>query len=230
MYSIIYEGKIIDVVKNPTFVKVLPSGHVAFTDKVSANGIISSDRKTIYSFEPVNRKNVKVVTINEISEKELSRLKSLLSSGQEITADKVLLNKSINEAINNLSKICNSRITDGFIIRLSDGKKHNFRLTPEDQINLLNLENQLNSSTQTFIYHATREPCKTFTREEVVKIIKAYRTHVLYHTTYFNVAKQYLNSLVDVDKVNRFTYGTDVSRATDDKVIKQILKNGGGLW
>jgi hypothetical protein len=102
-------------------------------------------------------------------------------------------------------------------------------LTTEDQLNLLNLENQLNNGAQTFIYHATGEPCKSFTREEVIKIIKAYRQHLLYHTTYFNVAKQYVKSFVDIDAVKAFTYGTDLSNIPKDKTVKQILKNGGSL-
>ena len=230
MYSIIYESKIIDVVQNPTFIKVLLSGHVAFTDKASANGILGSDNKTIYAFEPVNYKNAKVVSMEEISEEEFSKLRGLLNSGYEITADRLALTSAIAEAILKLSEICNSKIIEGFSIRLSDNEKHNFRLTTEDQLNLLNLENQLNSGAYTFVYHATGEPCKIFTREEVVKIVKAYRRHVLYHTTYFNIAKQYINSLVDIDKVVEFTYGMDVSKATDNEVIEQILKNGGNLW
>ena len=35
--------------------------------------------------------------------------------------------------------------------------------------------------------------------------------------------------MVDIEKINRFTYGTDVSEATDDIVIKQLLKNGGNF-
>lgn len=229
-YSIICDDKIIDIVQRPVFIKVLPSGHVAFTDKASANGIIGSDEKTIYSFEPVNRKNVKVAIISEISENEFNRLNGLLNSGKAITADFKALTVAINKTINNLSEICNSKIVEGFSVRLSDGKKHNFRLTTEDQLNLLNLENQLNLSTdQTFVYHETGELCRVYTRNEIAKVIKAFKQHILYHTTYFNVARQYIKSLVDIDKVNEFTYGTDVSSVTTDKVIKQILKDGGKL-
>jgi hypothetical protein len=39
--------------------------------------------------------------------------------------------------------------------------------------------------------------------------------------------KQYINAQVNIEKVNLFTYGMDVSSAVDDIVIKQILKNGG---
>jgi hypothetical protein len=228
-YSIIYNKKIIDIVQKPTFVKVLPSGHIAFTDKASANGVVGSNAKTIYAFEPVARKNTKVVTINEISESEFNRLKNLLNSNQEITADKVALEEAIQETISNLSELCHNKIINGFSVRLSDGEKHNFRLTTEDQLNLLTLESQLNSGVQTFVYHATGEPCRVFSRNEICKIINAFKQHILYHTTYFNVAKQYVASLVNIDEVKAFTYGINVARATNDDTIKQILANGGSL-
>lgn len=230
MYSIIYQNMIIDVVQNPTFVRVLPSGHVAFTDKASANGIIGSDRKTIYGFEQINRKNIKIVTINEISENEFNRLTSLLNSGKKISADSTALLTAIDKVICRLSEDCNNKIVEGFAIKLSDGKKHSFRLTVEDQLNLINLENQLNdSSNKAFVYHETGEPCKVFSRADMSKIIKAFRQHVLYHTTYFNVAKQYVKSLAYIEAVNTFTYGVNVINATKDALIKQILKSGGSL-
>lgn len=227
MYSIVYEGKIIDVIQNPTFIKVLPSGHVAFTDKSSANGIKGSDDKTLYTFEATCREGIKVVTINEISENEFNRLKCLLNSNQKITADKDTLDTAINNAISSLSEACNAKITEGFSLRLSDSKKHTFSLTTEDQLNLLNLENQLNSGAQSFIYHAAGEPCQVFTREDFIKIIKAYRKHVLFHTTYFNVAKQYLKSLTDVDKVFNFYYGMSITWKAKDSTIQKILQDGG---
>lgn len=228
MYSIIYQNKIIDVVQNPTFVKVLPSGHVTFTDKASANGIIGSDKKTIYGLKEVNRPSTKVVTIEEISKKEFSRLKSLLNSGKIITADAADLENAINTAINKLSEACNKKIIEGFSIRLSDDKKHSFRLTVEDQLNLLNIENQLKYSVQnTFVYHETGKLCSTFSRNDMTKIINAFKQHTLYHTTYFNVAKQYVSSLVNIDEVKAFVYGNNVSSIVKDAEIKQILKNGG---
>lgn len=228
-YSIICDDKIIDIVQKPTFVKVLPSGRVAFTDKASANGIASSDGKTIYTFESVARKNTKVVIINEISENEFNRLKNLLNSNQEITADAGTLKQAIDAAIHKLSEVCHNKITEGFSVRLSDGNVHNFRLTTEDQLNLLTLESLLNSGAQTFIYHATNEPCKVFSRSEMNKVINMFKQHILYHTTYFNVAKQYIASLVNIDEVTSFTYGNTVDGVVTDKAIRQILKNGGSL-
>ena len=228
-YSIICNDKIIDIIQKPTFVKVLPSGRVAFTDKASANGIVSSDGKTIYTFEIIGRKNTKIATINEISENEFNRLKSLLNSNQAISANSKALKSAIDKAINKLSDTCHSKITEGFSIRLSDGKMHSFRLTAEDQLNLLTLEGLLNGGAQSFVYHATNEPCKVFSRSEMSKIINAFKQHILYHTTYFNVAKQYITSLVNINEVTSFSYGHSVDGVVTDTAIRQILKNGGSL-
>ena len=227
MYKIIQDDKVIDVVRYPRFVSFLPSGHVAITDKTSAKGIVGSDNKTLYSFH--NRPGYITVSIEEITSEELERLQGLLGSGQDISANESALAIAKREKIKQLSNICKTKITSGFSVVLSDGEPYNFKLTTEDQLNLISIEGQLNAGAETFIYHATDQPCKFFSREDMIKIISAFKRYTLYHTTYFNVAKQYINSLVDIEKVNTFTYDTDVSEVIDDKVIKQILKNGGNL-
>jgi hypothetical protein len=229
MYKIICDNKIVDVVKIPYFFKILSTGHVSYTDKSSAQGIVGSDNRTLYAFAPIARRKLDVVTIEEITPKELERLQGLLSSGQEPSADESALAGAKREIIKRLSSICKNKITAGFSVVLSDGKSYSFKLTTEDQLNLMSIEGQLNAGAETFLYHATNQPCRFFSREDMTKIISTFKRYTLYHTTYFNVAKQYINSLVDIEKVNLFTYGTDVSSAVDDVVIKQILKNGGNL-
>lgn len=229
MYKIIQNDKVIDVVQYPKFVCFLPTGHVAMTDCSSAQGIVGSDNKTLYSFKPVSHKNVSVATIKEITLEELNRLKYLLSSGQEPVADKDALAAAKSNTIRRLSSICKDKITAGFSIILSDDKTYDFKLTPEDQLNLMTIENQLNSGVDVFLYHATDEPCRFFSRKDMVKVVTAFRQHIQYHTTYFNIAKQYINALTDIKKVNNFTYGNDVASFATDPVIKQILKNGGNL-
>lgn len=229
MYKIIQDNKIIDIVNIPRFVKFLSSGHIAITDKASAQGIVGSDQETIYSFGPVGQQNFSIVTIAEIDTEEFSRLQSLLNSGQEISADESALEIAKREVIKRLSNICKYKITAGFSIRLSDENFYDFKLTTEDQLNLMTIENQINSGAESFIYHATDQPCRFFNREDMIKIIKSFKQYTLYHTTYFNAAKQYIKSLVDIEKIKLFTYGTDISDTVTDKVIKQILKNGGNL-
>jgi hypothetical protein len=152
-----------------------------------------------------------------------------LNSGKEPSADESALAAAKRNVIKQISEICKTKITSGFSVELSDGAAYNFKLTTEDQLNLLSLENQLNSGAETFIYHATNQPCRFFSREDMTKIITIFKRYTLYHTTYFNVAKQYINSLHDIEQVNRFMYGDDVSSVVDNIVIKQILKNGGNF-
>lgn len=224
MYKIIQNNKIVDVVKHPQFVSFLASGHIAMTDRTSAEGIVGSDNRTIYSFKPVS--SYPVATIEEISINELERLQSLLGSGQELAADETILVKTKKKALQRLSSKCKASISAGFSVLLSDYESYNFKLTAEDQLNLMSIEGQLNAGAETIIYHATNQPCKVFSRDDMLKVVKAFRRHVTYHTTYFNVAKQYINSLTDIEKINQFSYGTDVSGVVTDKSIKQILTSG----
>lgn len=228
MYKIIQNDKVVDVVKYPRFLRFLKSG-VAITDQTSAQGIAGSDNKTIYSFNPVKGHDTIVAAIKEITLEEFERLQSLLSSGQKPSADESALAKAKRETINRLSSICKAKITTGFSIELSDGKKHSFKLTAEDQLNLLSLENQLNAGAEMFLYHETGQPCRFFARQDMSKIISTFRRYTMYHTTYFNVAKQYINSLVNTEQVLMFTYGTDVTSATDNVTIRRILINGGNF-
>jgi hypothetical protein len=227
MYKIIQNNKVIDVVRYPQFISFLASGHITMTDKTSAEGIVSSDNKTIYSFQP--RLGYLEVTIAEINSKEFERLQGLLDSHQEVCADESTLMRARQEKVKRLSAQCKTKIYAGFSIMLADGESYKFKLTAEDQLNLMSIENQLNAGAETVIYHATNQPCKIFLREDMLKVITAFRRHITYHTTYFNVAKQYINSLTDMEEINNFDYGTDVSIAVKDRAIKQILRNGADL-
>lgn len=228
MYKVVHDGKVIDIIEQPKFVRFLTSCHIAFTDKASAQGIVGSDGTTVYSFKQIPNKSYTIVSLDRISsDKELERYKNLLSSGQEISADEAALTQAKQTKIKSLSSQCNNLITSGFSIELSDGNKYTFKLTQEDQINLMLIENQLTAGESSFVYHATNQPCKIYSREDMVKIIRAFRKHVLYHTTYFNAAKQYINALSSVEKVNIFRYGQDISESVNDKVISKILKSGG---
>ena len=227
MYKIIYDGQVIDVVRNPKFLRFLSSGCVAITDKTSAQGIVGSDTETIYSFAPLADTAIRVVSIENIDIYEFNRLHSLLNSGKLASVAECELRHAKDAKIQVLSDTCKIKILNGFNISLSDHKDYSFRLTAEDQLNLLSLENQLAAGAETFVYHATGLPCQVFTRDDMKKIILAYRKHVLYHTTYFNAAKQYINSSTDLEQISTFVYGVDISGVVADPVLRQILLDGG---
>lgn len=223
MYKIICGSNVIDVVRHPSFIRFLTSGHITMTDKSSAQGLLGADMKTVYVFKAIPGTNYKTVTIKEISLEEFERLKGLLNSGEVISADDRALAEAKELKLKTLSNICKARITAGFKVQLSTGEQ-NFKLTLEDQVNLMQFENLLLAGEQTFIYHATDEPCKIYSREDITKILKAYRAHILYHTTYFNLTKQFLKSLNDIEKVNTFNYGDDITGSVEDPVLKAIVR------
>lgn len=229
MIKIIQNEKVIDVVRVPSFVKFLSSGHIAYTGQSSAEGVVGSDETTVYSFTPVDIQTAGVVTIEEITLDEFERLQALLSDGKEVIADESALSVAKKTMIRQLSSVCKNKITAGFEIVLSDGETYGFKLTTEDQLNLLIIENQINAGMETFVYHATNLPCKLFNKEDMLRVVNAFKSFTLYHTTYFNAAKQYINTLTSVDNINKFVYGMDVSEVIEDPILKQILKKGGAV-
>jgi hypothetical protein len=228
MYKIVQDNKIIDVIKYPKFIKFLATGHIAMTGRSTAEGVVGSDNEALYCFLPIKGRSLPVVQIAEINETEFSRLVNLLNSGQAIYADESALVKAKRVKLEALSIICKNKIVAGFSIALSDGQQ-SFKLTTEDQLNLMQIEAQLSSGESYFVYHATNQPCRLYNREDMAKIISAFRKHVLYHTTYYNSVKQYINSLSDLEKINMFSYGDDISDSVTDPVLRQIVKNGGNL-
>ena len=227
MYKIMQEGKVIDLINFPKFIKFLKSGLVTITNSFLAQGIIGSDDETIYCFSSILGKDYPVVTLEEISVEEFEKLQSLLDSSQKADDSVDMLEAAKQTKINSMSAMCKNKIISGFSVKLLDGYDHNFKLTTEDQLNLMLLESQLNSGESYFIYHATDSPCQVYLREDVIRILKTYKAHVIFHTTYFNTLKQYIKTLNDIEKVNSFVYGTDVTDFAVDPVIKQILRNGG---
>ena len=224
MYKIISDNRIIDVVDQPKFIRFLPTGHIALTDKANAHGIVGSDGSTLYSFMPVTGQSVTIVTIEEISETEFSRLSSLLNSEN---TEEARLAAARATYLSALSEACKNKIIEGFTLELSDGKFYNFRLTTEDQLNLILIENQLLAGDRYFVYHATNQPCKVYEKEDMARIVHAFRKHIQYHTTYYNAVKQYINSLSDINVIANFVYGTDIAEFIEDELLKQILKSGG---
>lgn len=227
MIKLVQDNRVVDVVKYPKYVKFLSPERIALTNKALAQGVVGSDGIKVYSYSPVDAKTAGVVTAIEICQEEYDRLLQLLSNNDCVSADEVSLAKIKDSVTRKLSETCKKNITDGFSVKLSDGKYYNFKLTVEDQLNLLMLENRLNAGATSFVYHATNMPCVVLSKKDAIKIIEAFRRHVLFHTTYFNAAKQYIKSLVDVEKVKAFEYGFDVSTEVSDSSIRKILQTGG---
>lgn len=215
MYKIIHDDIIIDVLKELRYVRYIPQlKKVALTGAVSAQGICGSSTGTYYALPnvsiPTIKSHWKVVDIVEISPEEYSFIVEAMSKGITLSASSEKLLDLKNAKILELSAKCHDSIINGIEIRLESGRRHHFRLTLEDQINLMEIERLLNSGATSIIYHSTGNECSTFSTSDIKRIILACNKHKFYHTTYFNLLKNCISNMIDVKSIKSLTYGDPI--------------------
>lgn len=106
MYKIIENNQIIDVMETISFVKYLPnSKRSVLIDERQANGILSSDKSTIYHIS--GSKNVfpegtKTVYYIKINKEEYDRLTTQLKENQQLSERVKELEKLVAELYNKI--------------------------------------------------------------------------------------------------------------------------------
>lgn len=227
MYKIIYDNLIIDVIDNPRYMRyMVKSGRMTITDKQNAHCVISSNNKELYLLQGVTRpegKEWKEVTMVEITQNEYNELFKLIASNRTIYANKNELSLVRNEKISELSSECHKSIINGISVLFSDNKYHKFDLTIEDQLNLLSLENEIKNGAKEVLYHEKNNMCKLYSSTDIEKLIMAAHDHKVYHTTYFNILKDYINSLYDINIIKDIYYGIELPYEYND-TLQKLLK------
>lgn len=194
-------------------------------------------------FTPVTSDKFEYVTatITTIEEEEYESLKATIDEGGEIvveddddtvTEETVvddLTNVTIEYAkevkISSMSAACNSAITAGVNVVLSDGETHHFSLTTQDQLNLIALSTQTVdiNGVEVVPYHADDELCTWYTMADYALISESATALKLYHTTYFNSLKHYINSLESVADVAAVYYGMAVPEEHQSDILKLLM-------
>ena len=119
-----------------------------------------------------------------------------------------------------MSATCRKTIEAGVDVELR-GEKHHFSLDTQDQLNLMSLG--VMAQTQSMIpYHADGETCIFFTAEEISQIVSAATAHKVYHTTYYNALKNYINALETIEDIAAITYGTPIPDEYKSEVLRVI--------
>ena len=122
--------------------------------------------------------------------------------------------------INELSRICRLTIEHGFDLELRD-KIHHFSLDTQDQLNLISLSAM--AQTQSLIpYHADGEECTFYTNEEINEIVETATAFKIYHTTYYNALKGYVNSLESIEEIAAIEYGSEIPEEYKSDVLKAL--------
>ena len=226
MYKVIYNGQVIDVLEKIKYYRYLKrSKRYVVCDRGSANCIQGSDNVTLYALRGVNLPEDfphKAVIYKSIDLAEYENLKSILTAGQVINANTYILHRAREQKIEELKSTCQQEIFDGIIIRLSDGKLHQFELTIEDQLNLQRIESQLSVSSSGYIYHEKGKACTMFSKEDMMQIISAANAHINYHTTYFNLLKYCIYNMYDINAIECLRYGDEIPNSEYRNLLKQL--------
>lgn len=122
-----------------------------------------------------------------------------------------------------MSAMCNTVITNGFDIVLSDEEAHHFSLTTQDQLNLITLSTMVASGETSIPYHADGELCKFYSAEDITSIITAATSFKTYHVSYFNALKGYIAALDTIADIGEITYGIEIPDEYQSDVLRVLL-------
>ena len=118
---------------------------------------------------------------------------------------------------------CRRTIESGFDLDLR-GETHHFSLNTQDQLNIMNLS--IIAQTQSLIpYHADGEDCIFYTDQEIEAIAETASAFKIYHTTYYNALKSYINSLETIEEISAIEYGVEIPEEYKTDVLK-VLEGG----
>jgi len=139
-------------------------------------------------------------------------------------ADEITLEYIRESKINEMSHTCNQVIEAGFDITLSDNLQHHFSLTTQDQLNLISLSSMAANGMETIPYHADGEICKFYSAADISEIVSQATAFKIYHTTYYNALKHYINSLETIEEIAAITYGTVLPEEYQSDVLKALTQ------
>lgn len=235
------------IIIDKSFIGVVCSGHFVVEDIETnklffaneANGqFVNYDGKLYrdYWMVPVDTNQVFInANIVEITAEEYNVYKEAIKTNQMMEEEEeeeivptVIPEESIDESIEFLqtSKIaemsykCHQIIEAGFDLTLRN-KVHHFSLDTQDQLNLMTLGTMAQTSNE-IPYHADGEPVIFYTVEEIQQIIAAANAHKIYHTTYYNALKSYINSLKTIEEIAAVTYGMSIPEEYKTDVLKTL--------
>lgn len=181
------------------------------------------------------------VTITPISEPEYDALLEAFETEDEIEIDipeeiepempeeqnDILLFIKASK-LKEISTACETAITYGVDVTLSDNESHHFSASLEDQINLLSLHSLAVNGEENIPYHADGELCKFYSPSDILEIVNAITEWKSFHTTYHNSLKAYVESLDDLTDLTNVEYGMDIPFEFQSDILIAMYKQMGG--
>ena len=239
-YKIIQDNTFIGVVTSDNFVRYQPKTNMIIGSN-ERRGEFVEYKNTIYRAtwmapSTLNTEGYELAEVIEVTKEFYDEYKDIIEAIDmgddwkeketvaiidpyaQIDIDFIRTNK-----LQEMSIACRTTIEEGFDIELRGEIKH-FSLDTQDQLNLMSL-GQMTQTMSLIPYHADGEACDFYASEEIEQIISVANAYKIYHTTYYNSLKAYINSLETIEDIAAITYGIDIPEEYQTDVLKAL--NGG---
>lgn len=180
-----------------------------------------------------NSGNYQLAEIAEISEEDYEEYMELISQGEENIPEFVDNNVPvIIEEINTnaydvaaakqiklaaLSSACHQAIENGF-----DVEDEHYSLSAYDQLNIATLSSLIANGKEVVLYHADGKPVEYYSASRFKLIAEIAAHHIVYHTTYYNTLKTYVNSLENEKDILAIQYGDEIPEEYQTAILKNL--------
>ena len=236
-YKIIQDNTFIGVVTSDNFVRYQPKTNMIVGSN-ERRGEFVEYKNTIYRAtwmtpSTLNTEGYELAEVIEVTKEFYDEYKDIIEAIDmgddwkeketviaidpyaQIDIDFIRTNK-----LQEMSITCRTTIEAGFDLDLRGETKH-FSLDTQDQLNLISLGAMLQSQSM-IPYHADGEEVVFYSAEEIQEIIDTANAFKIYHTTYYNSLKNYINSLETIEEIAAIEYGVDIPEEYQSDVLKAL--------
>ncbi len=240
-YKIIKDNTFLGIITSNNFIRYQDANNILMGANEETGDLVDYNNHLYRALwmKPMNphiNQRFEIVDIINISQEEYNNFYNAIRANKQIIVeDKIqeyvqpTVKLNIEEQgvdfirsskLNEMSYACRKTIEAGFDFELRGETKH-FSLATQDQLNLMSLGAM--AQTQSLIpYHADGEECDFYTAEEINEIIDTANAFKIYHTTYYNALKGYINSLETIEDIAAVTYGMEIPEEYQTNVLKAL--------
>ena len=118
----------------------------------------------------------------------------------------VILNKTKQSKLIEISKSCEDYIYAGTNVALPDNTTEHFTYTLADQSNISEMFTAIMAGATEYPYHADGEICKIYSKAEIVTIYGTLSLFKTEATTYHNSLKAQINAMTDIDTISAIKF------------------------
>ena len=118
----------------------------------------------------------------------------------------VILNKTKQSKLAEISKSCEDYIYAGTNVTFPDNTTEHFSYTLADQSNISEMFTAIMAGATEYPYHADGEICKIYSKEQIVTIYGTLSLFKTEATTYHNSLKAQVNAMTDADAISAIKF------------------------